>query len=169
MIDAIRPFLLACTFAVLTIASSVGFGMAFGAFEDDMKGSLKSSADAVLATRYDNDADKARAVLDKSWVYFKRAHLHTGALGTQAMALTLLLVALTTVPLRLRQTAAVCASVGGLGYGWFWFFAGRAAPGLGGTGAAKESLAWLAQTSAALIAIGVLGTLVSLALAARRR
>jgi hypothetical protein len=69
----------------------------------------------------------------------------------------------------LRQAAALAASLGSLGYGWFWFFAGRAAPALGSTGAAKESLAWLAQSSAVLVAVGVLGTVVSIALAAAPR
>lgn len=168
-IETVRPFLLACLLSVLTMASSTGFGVAFGAFEDDMKGGLKSAGDAVVATVYGGDDAKAKAVVDKSWVYFKRAHLHAGALGTQALALTLLLAALTSVSLRLRQAAAVSASLGGLGYGWFWYFAGRAAPGLGGTGAAKESLSFLALPSVSLIVVGTVLALVSIGLALRKR
>jgi len=36
--DTIRPFLLACVLAVLTMASSTGFGVAFGAYEENLKG-----------------------------------------------------------------------------------------------------------------------------------
>jgi hypothetical protein len=165
ILDAIRPFLAACLVAVLGIATGAGFGVAFGAFEDDMKSGLKHSADAVLATTYGGDEAKAKAVVDKSWVYYKRAHLHGGALGTQALVLALVLAALSSVPLRLRQTAALSSALGSLGYGWFWYLAGRAAPGLGGTGAAKESYAWLAQPSAGLLALGIALTVVAIVMA----
>jgi hypothetical protein len=168
-LDAVRPFLAACLIAVLGIATGAGFGVAFGAFEDDMKGGLKQSADAVLATTYGGDEAKAKAVVDKSWVYYKRAHLHGGALGTQALVLTLLLAALSSVPLRLRQAAALSSALGSLGYGWFWYLAGRAAPGLGGTGAAKESYAWLAQPSALLLVLGIALTVVAIVLAAIKK
>lgn len=164
-IDAVRPFLAACLIAVFGIATGAGFGVAFGAFEDDMKAGLKKSADAVLATTYGGDEAKAKAVVDKSWVYYKRAHLHGGALGTQALVLTLLLAALSSVSVRLRQTAALSSSLGALGYGWFWYLAGRAAPGLGGTSAAKESLAWLAQPSALAIVLGIALTVLAISLA----
>lgn len=164
-LDALRPFLAACLIAVLGIATGAGFGVAFGAFEDELKGGLKQSADAALATTYGGDEAKAKAVLDKSWTYYKRAHLHGGALGTQALVLVLLLAALSSVPLRLRQTAALASSLGALGYGWFWYLAGRAAPGLGGTGAAKEAYAWLAQPSAGLMVTGIALTVVAIVMA----
>jgi hypothetical protein len=153
--DTLRPFLVPALVALLAISSGAGFGVAFGAFEDDMKGGLKASADAVIAERYDNDAAKAKAVVDKSWVYYKRAHLHVGVLGTQALVVTLLLAFMSTVALRLRQAGALLSAVGGLGYGWFWYLAGRAAPALGGTGAAKESLSWLALPSVAAMTLGL--------------
>ena len=164
-LDALRPFLVACLIAVSAMATGAGFGVAFGAFEDDMKGSLKRSADAVLAATYGGDEAKAKAVVDKSWAYYKRAHLHAGALGTQALALTLMLAALSSVSLRLRQAAALSSSVGALGYGWFWYVAGRAAPGLGSTGAAKEAFAWVAQPSALLLVVGMVLAGVSVLLA----
>lgn len=169
MIDAVRPFLLAAFLAVATIASSTGFGVAFGAFEDDMKGGLQASADAVLVETYAGDAAKAKAVVDKAWVYYKRAHLHAGALGTEALAMTLLLVLLSSVPLRLRQFAAVSSSLGSLGYAWFWFFAGNMAPALGSTGKAKEALRLLALPSVTLIVLGTLAVFVSIGLAVKKR
>jgi hypothetical protein len=157
---ALRPFLAACLIALLTIASGTAFGVAFGAFEESLKSGLQRSADDVLQQTYGGDVGKVKPVLDKAWTYYKRAHLHTGALGTQALVLTLLLAALSSVPLRLRQGAALAASLGGLGYGWFWFLAGRAAPALGGTSAAKEVWALLAQGSTALMVAGLLGAIV---------
>ena len=158
---ALRPFLAACLLALVTIASGTGFGVAFGGFEESLKSGLQQSADAVLQDRYGGDPAKVKPVLDKAWTYYKRAHLHTGALGTQALVIILLLALLSSVPLRLRQGAALAAGLGGLGYGWFWFFAGRAAPGLGGTGAAKEAWALFAQGSTALMLLGLLGAIVS--------
>lgn len=167
IIDAVRPFLAACLIALLAITSGAGFGIAFGAFEDAMKDGLKQDATAVTATVYGGDDSKAQAVVSKSWTYYKRAHLHSGVLGTQALVVILLLASLTTVALRLRQAAALASAVGGLGYGWFWYVAGRAAPSLGGTDAAKESLAWLAVPSSGLIVVGLLLTLVCVGLALR--
>ena len=40
--------------------------------------------------------------------------------------------------------------LGSLGYSMFWMLAGMRAPGLGSTGAAKESLEWLAVPTSAL-------------------
>ena len=167
IIDAVRPFLAACLIALLAITSGAGFGIAFGAFEESMKDALKHDATAVTATVYGGDDGKAQAVVSKSWTYYKRAHLHSGVLGTQALVLTLLLASLTTVALRLRQAAALASALGGLGYGWFWYFAGRAAPSLGGTDAAKESLAWLALPSSGLIVVGLVVSLVCVGLALR--
>ena len=50
--------------------------------------------------------------------------------------------------------------MGALGYSVFWLLAGLRAPGLGGTGPAKESLAWLAFPSAGLLLLGVVALIV---------
>jgi hypothetical protein len=41
------------------------------------------------------------------------------------------------------------SGLGSLGYGIFWLLAGFLAPGMGSTGAAKESIALIAQVSGA--------------------
>lgn len=171
--DVVRPFLAPALVALLAISSGTGFGVAFGAFEDSMKQGLQASADAVLADKYGGDAAKAKAVVDKSWVYYKRAHLHTGALGAQALVITLLMAALTSSlaggALRLRQAAAWASALGALGYGWFWCFAGRMAPSLGSTGAAKEALELLAVPSSGGVAVGVVLAVVAVVQALRAR
>ena len=58
-------------FALLTLIYGFGLGGVFGAFEDSIKGHLKSEAMSVLEARYDNDADKMASVTGKSWTYFK--------------------------------------------------------------------------------------------------
>jgi hypothetical protein len=55
----------------------------------------------------------------------------------------------------IRKAASIMLGLGAVGYGSFWLLAAFKAPGLGGTGAAKESLAWLGMPSAALCLLGV--------------
>lgn len=166
--NALRPFALPLVFALLAVLFGQLLGVAFGAAEDALKGGLKADAAAVLQTAYAGDEAKAKAVADKSFVYLKRAHMHAGALGTLALVLALVLAFLPG-PERARQGAALAVSVGGLGYGVFWLFAGLAAPGLGGTGPAKEAYAWLAWPSSGLVVLGTAAALGLAAAAALRR
>ena len=153
----LRPLAPGILFAMLAIAFGFGLGTAFGLVEDSMKDHLSESASAVLATAYGGDADAAKAVTKKSWTYFKRSHLHANALGTTALAVCLLL-ALLGPPDRLARGSALLFGVGALAYGVFWLFAGLRAPGLGSTGAAKESLAWLAIPAVGALLLGLVGT-----------
>ncbi|MBI4027840.1 MAG: hypothetical protein HY360_22840 [Verrucomicrobia bacterium] len=135
--------------ALLTLLYGFGLGGAFGAFEDGIKGHLKGKATAVLAGVYGNDEAKMKSVLDKSWMYLKRSHLHAGGLGTAALALMFLLAALPVAP-RWKAVIALGQGAGALGYSVFWMWAGLIAPGLGSVMAAKESLQWLAVPSSGL-------------------
>lgn len=146
--------------ALLTILFGFGIGGAFGAFEDQMKQGLADRAAAVLDSAYKGDTAKAKSVVDKSWAYYKRAHLHGGAIGAVALGSILLLAALRRPNDHVRRGVSVALGAGGLGYSVFWLLAARAAPGLGGTGAAKESLEWLAVPSTALIMIGLVAVIV---------
>lgn len=150
--------------ALSLIAILLGFtlGGVFGIAEDSLKGHLKASAEAARETVYRGDEEAMRQTLDKSWTYMKRAHLHLGAIGTAALAQSLLLVLL-DVGLRFKQVVSGMLGAGAIGYGLFWLAAGLRAPGLGGTGPAKESLAWLGQPTAALCLAGTLLVLWALA------
>lgn len=141
--------------AVLTMLYGFGLGGTFGLFEDNIKSHLKSEAQQVLDTEYGGDEAAMKKVTDKSWVYFKRAHLHANGLGTAALALILLL---SHLPLdrRVSRLTALALGIGALGYPLFWMLAGLRAPGMGGTGAAKESLQWLAVPSSGLCCVGLL-------------
>ncbi|CAN5736880.1 hypothetical protein BH24GEM1_BH24GEM1_06890 [soil metagenome] len=120
---------------------------------------------------YRGDAEAAQAVLAKSWTYMhmQRAHLHAGGLGTSAIGLTVVVVLLGTGA-ALTRAISVGLGAGSLGYSVFWLWAGFRAPGLGGTGAAKESLIWLAMPSsgAVVVATAAVFVLLLLALAGRR-
>lgn len=144
--------------ALLSIAFGFAMGALFGANEAAMKGHLEAEGKAALAEKYGGDPAKMKAVVEKSWIYFQRAHLHGGALGAAALALCLLLAALPAGANRAKALAAACAGVGALGYGVYWLLAGLEAPGLGGTTPAKASLEWLAFPSAGLAIVGLLLT-----------
>lgn len=151
----LRPMRFGVVLAIVTILFGYGLGGAFGANEEGLKAGLEGDARAALATAYGGDEAKLAKVTSKSWAYLKRAHLHAGALGTGALALCLLLGFCGRTDERLRLGVSVGLGVGGLGYGLFWLLAGFRAPGLGSTGAAKESLQWLAVPSAGLCLLGV--------------
>jgi hypothetical protein len=142
-------------FALLTLIYGFGLGGVFGAFEDSIKGHLESEGMSVLAAKYDNDADKVASVTSKSWTYFKRAHLHANGLGTSALVLILLL-SYVQIDQRGKGLVAIALGLGALGYSMFWMFAGLRAPGMGSTGAAKESLQWLAIPSSGMCIIGLI-------------
>ncbi len=157
----LHPCRFGILFALLTLLFGFGLGAAFGANEDGLKGYLNDEAQAVLADKYNGDEAKAKKVTSKSWTYFKRAHLHANGLGTSALVLILLLACLAASD-RTKAFVALASGVGGLGYAVFWLWSGARAPGLGSTGAAKESLEWLAIPSSALCIAGLLAVLVLL-------
>lgn len=140
--------------ALLTVFFGFCLGGVFGAFEDAMKKDLADRAASVLDSAYGGDAAKAKSVVDKSWAYYKRAHLHGGSIGTAALGGILLLAVLRRPRDLIRRGVSIAVGGGALGYSMFWFLAGRAAPGLGGTGAAKDALEWLAVPTAGLVLIG---------------
>ncbi len=164
--DRLRPVRVGILFALLSIGFGFGLGGAFGAFEDQIKGHLAVEGRAVLDSAYAGDEAAMNKVTAKSWIYFKRAHLHGGAIGTAALALSLLLACLRRSAATLRGALSSALGIGALGYSMFWMLAALRAPGLGGTGAAKESLSWLAIPASALVLAGLGGVLVLFAIEA---
>ncbi len=77
--------------ALITLCYGFGLGGAFGAFEDNIKGHLKAESKSVLTDVYKGDEGKMKKITSKSWVYFKRAHLHANGLGVIALGLILFL------------------------------------------------------------------------------
>lgn len=149
----LHPLRIGLTLSLLSIFLGFALGGFFGIGEDAMKKRMKASAETVRETVYQGDEETIRKTLEKSWIYVQRAHLHPGAIGTAALAQCLLLAFLDVRPW-LKNAASIMLGAGAAGYGLFWLIAGFRAPGLGGTGAAKESLRWMGQPSAALCLMG---------------
>jgi hypothetical protein len=158
--DRIRPLRVGILFALLAVGFGFGLGGAFGAIEDQIKGHLDSEGRAVLDSVYAGDEAAMKKVTAKSWVYMKRAHLHGGAIGSAALVLILLLSTFERSSDALRGGVATALGVGALGYSTFWMLAALRAPGVGDTGAAKESLAWFAIPSSGLVLGGLLAVIV---------
>jgi hypothetical protein len=166
---SLRAALPGLLLATLTLLFGMGLGVIFGLNEDAIKSRLSAAAAAAPAAVYQQDAAAIKVVLDKSWVYMQRAHLHGGSLGTIAVVLTLLVVLLGTRPL-VTRAISLGLGAGGLGYSVFWLWAGFRAAALGSTGAAKESLKWLAMPSSGAVVVATIavGVLLVLAFAPRR-
>ena len=144
--------------ALTTLLYGFGLGGAFGAFEDNIKGSLEASATVVKDTVYHGDEAEMKKITAKSWTYMKRAHLHANGLGTAALAIILVLAG-TTASRRVTGVISTALGLGALGYASFWMFAALTAPALGSTHDAKEALGWLAIPSAGLCILGLVATL----------
>ena len=134
--------------AVALVAILFGglLGLSFGCCEDSIKGNLRASADAVLDKHYGGDANKSVSTVKKSWVYYKRAHLHSQTMGIIAIVFALLTALLNFQP-KFQLGISLLSGLGSLGYGVFWLLAALLAPGMGSTHAAKEAVSLIAQLS----------------------
>ncbi|MFA5504281.1 MAG: hypothetical protein WC314_05800 [Vulcanimicrobiota bacterium] len=99
----LRPASVGLVLATLTILFGQFLGIVFGLNEDAIKHRMQASAVEVRESVYHNDDAAIKAVLDKSWTYMKRAHLHAGAMGTTALALIVLLGLLVFLVLAFRE------------------------------------------------------------------
>ncbi len=159
IIEKIKVVRIGFILSLLTLLFGFILGGLFGAIESKIKGHLKEEAQAVFDTVYKGDSVKMKKITDKSWVYFKRAHLHASGLGAISLAAILLLMFMQTT-LILKNITAIFLGLGSFGYSLFWMFAALKAPGLGSTGAAKEALSFLAIPSAGMCIAGLITVLV---------
>jgi len=166
--DILRPVLPGLLLAVCTLLFGFSLGAVFGLNEDAIKARLRESATAVRETVYQGDDAAIKTALDRSWIYMQRAHLHAGGLGSASVGLILVL-ALLRVPVPAQRIGSLALGAGGLGYSIYWLWAGFLAPGLGGTGRAKEALKWFAMPTSGAVVLTTLtvAVLLALALAAR--
>jgi len=148
--------------SLLATLSGFSLGGVFGAWEEGLEAQLQRSAEAVLAERYGGDEAAAQRVVDRSFGYYTRAHMHWGGIGAATLAVSLLVAGVLGASLAGRL-ASLAMGLGALLYPSYWLLAGRRAPGLGGTGAAKDSLEWLAVPAAGLLLLGTAAALVLVA------
>jgi hypothetical protein len=155
----VRQLWVGMVLALVTLFYGFGMGAAFGVAEDGLKGSLKASAREVYEAVYKGDTAEMSKITDRSWVYFKRSHLHATGMGTASLGMIILLSLLNGQRI-VRVITAIGLGVGSMGYSLFWLFAGMLAPGLGSTGLAKETLTWLAIPSGGIFLSGTIAVVV---------
>ena len=142
--------------AMLSILFGGLLGLSFGCCEDFYKDTFKENANSVLEEKYKNDQSKANKVTKKSWVYMKRAHLHSLTMGVISIVLSLIAAGLAFPPI-IQTSIAFLSGLGSIGYGIFWLLAGFLAPSMGSTGTAKETVGLLAQASTLFFMIAAIG------------
>ena len=147
---------LGLAFAMLAILFGGLMGLGFGCCEDSFKNKFKEDATFVLKEKYNGDQNKADKVSAKSWVYMKRAHLHSQTMGVISIVLSLIAVGLAFPPL-FQTYISLMSGLGSIGYGLFWLLAGFLAPSVGSTGIAKETVGLVGQISAGSFFIAVVG------------
>jgi hypothetical protein len=156
-----RTVLPGLALALLTILFGQAMGIVFGVNEDLFHDRFRASALEVRDTIYKGDDAAIELVLNRAWRYMLRAHLHAGGMGTTALALIILL-GIVCPPRKLAAAASVALGAGGLGYALYWLLAGFRAPGMGGTGPAKESLSWLAMSTSGMFVFATVVVFVAL-------
>jgi len=145
---------LGLVFAMLAILFGGLMGLGFGCCEDYFKNTFKNNASSVLEEMYATDQSKADKVTKKSWVYMKRAHLHSLTMGVISIVISLIAAGLAFPPL-LQTVISLLSGLSSIGYGLFWLMAGFLAPSMGSTGAAKETVGLLGQVSTLSFMIAV--------------
>ena len=140
--------------AMLAILFGGLMGLGFGCCEETFKDTFREQAASVLEEKYNGDQSKADNASKKSWVYMKRAHLHSQTMGVISIVLSLVAAGLVFPPL-LQTGISLLSGLGAIGYGLFWLLAGFLAPGMGGTGIAKEAVGLVAQVSAVSFFVAV--------------
>jgi hypothetical protein len=145
-------------FAFTAVLFGFILGAVFGIAEDSIKNHLLESSEKVLASVYKNNLEDREKILQKSWSYMKRAHLHAGAIGGTALGSIACMVLFTGARVgALAGLSSLFLGVGGLLYGSFWLLAALEAPILGSTTLAKESYSFIAISGAGSVILGALG------------
>ncbi|PIR01749.1 MAG: hypothetical protein COV66_00100 [Nitrospinae bacterium CG11_big_fil_rev_8_21_14_0_20_45_15] len=133
--------------ALISILLGISLGLGFGCCEDTIVDKFKKDSTEVLDTVYDGSQKKANRVVNKSWNYMIRAHLHSQTMGVISLVFSLLVAGLKFAP-RWQLGISIFSGLGALGYGTFWLLAGFLAPRMGSTSASKNAIELLAQGSA---------------------
>ena len=155
MRQELAPMKIGTLLSLLTLLMGFGLGALFGLAEDSIKEGFAEAARLTLADSATDLEQEARSLTGRAWTYMKRSHLHANGLGTSSLA-AILLMALLAGSDGLKKVTSSMLGVGAFGYSTFWLLAAQRTPVLGSTGAAKESLRWLAIPSTAFLVVGLL-------------
>lgn len=155
MKQELAPMKIGSLLSLITLLLGFGLGALFGLAEDSIKDRFLEVAKSTLADSATDLEQEAKSLTGRAWTYMKRSHLHANGLGTSTLAVILLM---TLMPASdgMKKINSLLLGIGALGYSMFWLLAAQRTPALGSTGAAKESLRWLALPSTACLVVGLL-------------
>ena len=151
-IAAWNPVRWGLAFCVATILFSFVLGAWMGANEGFFKNDFKQTVKANAQTVFGNDKAKMDRAEERAWTYTKRAHMHAAGLGPIGLVLLAPLPFL-SISGRFQSLIALAYGLGAFCYPLGWLIAGYRIPVLGTTGAAKNSIAWLAEPAVGLLVL----------------
>lgn len=137
---------------VATILFSFSMGAWMGADEGFFKNDFKQTVKANATKVYGNDKAKMDRAEERAWTYTKRAHMHAAGVGPIGLVLLAFLPIL-NISARFQSVIAWGYGLGAFFYPITWLIAGYRIPPLGSTGAAKASIAWLAEPAVGLLVL----------------
>jgi hypothetical protein len=160
----LRPVRFGLLLGLVAVLFGWGLGVVFGLDEHGYRQRFIDDAERNRAfyVQKAGSEEGASALIkridESAWTYSLRAHMHGGGIGSIAIGCSVVLSLLSVRPV-FKLVASTLLGAGSVGYPVFWLLAGMRAPGLGSTGAAKESLQWLAIPSAGALFAGAVITL----------
>jgi hypothetical protein len=149
-IAAWNPVRWGLVLCVATILFSFVMGAWMGADEGFFKNDFKQTVKANAVKVFGNDKAKMDRAEERAWTYTKRSHMHAAGVGPIGLVLLAPLPFL-NVSARMQSLIALGYGLGSFCYPLTWLIAGYRIPVLGTTGAAKASIAWLAEPAVGLL------------------
>ncbi|MCB1215440.1 MAG: hypothetical protein KDK66_08190 [Deltaproteobacteria bacterium] len=142
-----KDFKIPLVITLIAVLFGIALGAFFGIQEESIKGyiakglSQNTSINALEEPKKQIEIEKLK---EKSWRYVQRAHFHGGGIAAITLGLLLFIVHL-ALGKGIKLFLAYGLSLSALIYPFFWLLSGLKAPWIG-TGAAKESYAFLAYS-----------------------
>ena len=157
--EAMAPVIPGLLISLLAIVVGTGLGMAFGVYEDQIKGALLADVKAHPQI-HEQSADNLKKQVGDGWRYIQRAHFHAQGLGALGVGIIVVL-GLSWVSASVKKWVALATGVGALLYPFCWLLMGLRIGSMGKK-AAHASVDWLAALSIPLFFGGMMLTLLIL-------
>lgn len=154
--EAMTPVVPGLLISFLAIVFGTASGMAFGLYEDQIKGALLADVKAHPQI-HEQTADNVKKQVGDAWRYIQRAHFHAQGLGALGVGIILVL-GLSWVSASVKRWLALATGLGALLYPFTWLLMGLRIGSMGKQGA-HASVDWIAAVSVPLFFAGMMLTL----------
>ena len=154
--EAMTPVVPGLLISFLAIVFGTASGMAFGLYEDQIKGALLADVKAHPQI-HEQTADNVKKQVGDAWRYIQRAQFHAQGLGALGVGIILVL-GLSWVSASVKRWLALATGLGALLYPFTWLLMGLRIGSMGKQGA-HASVDWIAAVSVPLFFAGMMLTL----------